>query len=371
MSYLRYKMYKGIKNIALLCFIAIFFFSCSEKGRNVSKTNKSVQNIFDSAKYNKGVILVSNTEACSLCDDFKKLLKEDGAIAKYIYENFVIGYVNYNIVGEEWLVRILNRMAFPIFLFFDSQQRLIGLEYGVFEPSLLSQFVECIQESKRWIDTDTQIDGIPKEKLLDYLEYTIHAQYFWDKFRETNNPKLLELMNFQLEKSIMESPSMYNHYLWANVLKSQGRLDSAIIVAKKALQFPTARGIPNDLALKGELNKLINNTSFFEDAYIEVSGENEQDIGQIPINKQKSVKFLIKNIGKKELILDSVYFDCGCLIVECPKRRLKYNDTAVVRIVIAPKIREAFNYIVNIKSNALNNPLSFSINGSGVERFKQ
>ncbi len=70
---------------------------------------------------------------------------------------------------------------------------------------------------------------------------------------------------------------------------------------------------------------------------------------------RKSIDFDIENTGEKPLIIYNVDVSCGCLSVDIPKEPILSGEKSIIKVHIdIQKLEGAFNKVVYIKSNAVN-----------------
>lgn len=130
------KPHRYIYTCLLLAINIYFFASCKSNNHQVQLKNPTIVTAIETAKAEgKGLLLISNKAGCSMCEFFEVDLMKDEAYAQQVYSKFVITRVDENVISSQWLGRIINRSAFPIYLFFNKTGDLQFVDMGMMKKS--------------------------------------------------------------------------------------------------------------------------------------------------------------------------------------------------------------------------------------------
>lgn len=352
-----------------LLFVVSLNFSCNLK-QNSEQTflkDKSLLMGFEKAKMeNKGLILISNKTGCSMCELFEVDLMKDESYANQIYSDFVIQRVNENATGNKWLSRILNRGSFPIFLFFNQDRKLIGLQMGAIKKEKMEKLLDKMKNSESWVDHHFQMGSeknMPPEKILSYVGNVIEAQYQWDSYNVSKQKAALEKMEAPLKESITAYPTFYNNYLLSKFYASNNNHEQANKNAEAALLIEDPAALYFNSGLRTELKMIADkNYNAYDDAYIGLS-EVDKNLGKLKFSAKTVVEFPVKNIGKKDLFLNNIIADCNCTVANYPKKAIRPGDTGIIQVNFTASRSGEFAHMLEIGSNASNAPLQLTIKG--------
>jgi|GEM_PF-3044472 len=341
--------------------------SCKSPAEETVLRNTSLFSGFEKAgTSNKGLILVSNKSGCSMCELFEVDLMKDQDYAQHIYKDFVIQRIDENATGSKWLSRILNRGSFPIFLFFDTERKLIGIEMGTVKKPQMEKLLEKVRKKEVWVDHYYQPGAESKmqsSRLLQYVGGLIESQYFWDQYGRNKDSAALTAMPEPLNRSLSAYPSFYNRYLLAKYYNTVKDDQKARETALAALAVEDPSALYFNSGLRTEMKMLVDaNYNVYSDAYIGLS-DTEQQLGKIKFGEQKTVDFSIKNIGKQDLILNKIITDCDCTVADYPKTAIKPGTNGIIHVNFTAKRSGEFTHMLEIGANASNAPLQLTIKG--------
>jgi hypothetical protein len=98
-----------------------------------------------------------------------------------------------------------------------------------------------------------------------------------------------------------------------------------------------------------------------------VSWKSEQiDLGEIPLNKPKSIDFEFKNTGKTAVIITNVKASCGCTATDYTKTPIQPGETAKVTATYNAATKGAFTKTVTVTTNAEETPKTLSFKGTVI-----
>ncbi len=360
-----------MKKIVLACLllVATLSFSCNEKqpATQTFLKDKSLHAGFEKAKAeNKGLLLISNKTGCSMCELFEVDLMKDETYANQIYSDFVIQRVNENATGNKWLSRILNRGSFPIFLFFNKERKLIGLQMGAIKKDRMGKLLNKVRNSESWVDGHFQMGtekDMSQEKILDYVGNVIEAQYQWDSYNLSKQKTALAKMEAPLKESINAYSTFYNNYLLSKYYALNNNSDQATKNAETALLVEDPAALYFNSGLRTELKMIADkNYNAYTDAYIGLP-EVDKNLGKLKFAAKTMVEFPVKNIGKKDLFLNNIVADCNCTVANYPKTAIRPGDTGIIRVNFTASRSGEFAHMLEIGSNASNAPLQLTIKG--------
>lgn len=349
------------------CLLAVVSFSCKQKSPEIFLRNNSLSKGFEEAKLaKKGLLLISNKSGCSMCELFEVDLMKDESYAQKIYKDFVVQRIDENASGSKWLSRILNRGSFPIFLFFNQDRKLIGIEMGAVKKHQMERLLIKVAKNETWVDQLYQPGsetGMSAEKLLSYVANLSEAQYQWEQYSANKQISALNKIEHPLKESISIYPSFYNNYLLAKYYAAAQSQDLAARYAEAALRVENPAALYFNSGLRTELKMLINaNYNVYEDAYMGLA-DVEQNLGKLKFGVKKSVAFPVKNIGKKDLSFSKIITDCECTVANYPKSPIKPGDTGIIHVNFTATRSGEFTHMLEIGANASNAPLQLTIKG--------
>ncbi len=335
--------------------------------------NQSLSATWDSSVSNgKGLILLSNSFGCSQCEMFEADLVKDDNYGQSVYRDFVISRVDYNAVGNQWLVRMLNKMQFPIFLFFDRTKKLAGLEVGVINKDSMAALLRNTLEGNSWLDNGYELDKntlLKKEDIFGYLDNLLKAKLTLEHLYTTRKRStiLIDSVLLYLNKSITVYPSFYNQYLKSRVLLAKGDTTGAITMANKVLSVKEPRALFLNKDLRREMHLLTFYTNKLKFRNIPYAGiENgEINIGKLTMDDTDAMNatFAITNIGGTDLILKKVQTDCNCLAPSFTKTVIAPGKSKDLKIQIRPQRTGEFRHIINIATNDPDSVIHLHIRG--------
>ena len=79
---------------------------------------------------------------CAMCEFFEVDLMKNTDYANQIYKEYVIGRIDHNVLGNESLARVLDNGHFPVFLFFDKHEKIMGVKMGALKPEELLKIIK-------------------------------------------------------------------------------------------------------------------------------------------------------------------------------------------------------------------------------------
>jgi thioredoxin-related protein len=345
---------------------SISFISCKRQVKQTYLQNVSIADGFDHAKAEeKGLILIANKAGCTMCEQFEVDLMKDNAYANDLYKDFIIQRIDENAAGQKWLARILNGGGVPIFLFFNAQKRLMGIKLGAISKSEMLKITENIKLNK--VDFDVRYKfgktHIDNRKLHKYLENLCLAQADWDRYNIGKERNSLKNLKQKLNTTFEIHSSFYNNYLMAKCYLAMNDTLKAKNVAQRALIDQDPASLYFNAELRTELKMILNEKyNVYDDAYIGVNSI-EKQLGNLEFGSVKQVVFRIKNLGKKDLIINKVLPDCGCTIANYTKNNISPGKSGNVELTFKAKSPGDFAHTVYLLSNAINGPIQLYIKG--------
>lgn len=90
------------------------------------------------------------------------------------------------------------------------------------------------------------------------------------------------------------------------------------------------------------------------------------DYGTIQKGSDGSCEFVFKNTGKEPLVLNKVKSSCGCTVPSWPKEPILAGNSGVIKVVYDTKRVGPINKMIFVNSNAANNLVRLTINGTVV-----
>lgn len=92
------------------------------------------------------------------------------------------------------------------------------------------------------------------------------------------------------------------------------------------------------------------------------------DYGVIQKNSEKWRKILVRNIGKKPLIISNVISSCGCTVLEWTKTPIKPKKIGFISVSYDTSMVGSINKIITINSNDIETPnKTVKIQGKVIE----
>lgn len=344
----------------------IIFISCKPEVKQTYLHNVSIAKGFDTAKVEKkGLMLIANKAGCSMCEQFEIDLMKDNVYAQDVYKDFIIQRVDENVAGQKWLSRILNGGGVPIFLFFNTQNNLMAIKMGAISKTEMRRIMENIKRSK--VDLDIRYKfgktDIDNKKLRIYLENLCLAQADWDRYNTKKVINGLRRLEQKLNTTVEIHNSFYNNYLLTKYYLSMNDTLKAKNVAERALIDEDPASLYFNAELRTELKMILNEKyNIYDDAYIGVNSI-EKQLGNLQFGSTRQVAFRIKNLGKRDLIIDKVLPDCGCTIANYTRNKIRPGTYGNVELTFKAKNQGDFAHTVYLLSNAINGPIQLYIKG--------
>lgn len=90
------------------------------------------------------------------------------------------------------------------------------------------------------------------------------------------------------------------------------------------------------------------------------------DCGQVVFSKPVTAEFVLKNDGRKPLVINNVLKSCGCTEVDYPKTSIAAGESFVIKAVYDAKQMGTFNKQVCLYTNADEEPFILSMRGKVV-----
>lgn len=90
------------------------------------------------------------------------------------------------------------------------------------------------------------------------------------------------------------------------------------------------------------------------------------DCGQVVFNKPVTAEFVLKNDGRKPLVINNVLKSCGCTEVDYPKTGIAAGESFVIKAVYDAKQMGSFTKQVCLYTNAGEDPFILSMRGKVV-----
>lgn len=90
------------------------------------------------------------------------------------------------------------------------------------------------------------------------------------------------------------------------------------------------------------------------------------DCGQVVFSKPVSAEFVLKNDGRKPLVINNVLKSCGCTEVDYPKTSIAAGESFVIKAVYDAKQMGTFTKQVCLYTNADEEPFILSMRGKVV-----
>lgn len=91
------------------------------------------------------------------------------------------------------------------------------------------------------------------------------------------------------------------------------------------------------------------------------------DCGQIIFSQPLTSEFLMKNGGRRPLMIRDVKTDCGCTVVDYPRRAIASGETFSVKAVYDARTMGHFTKQIGVYSNASDDPLVLTLRGVVVD----
>ncbi|MDQ8005181.1 MAG: DUF1573 domain-containing protein [Pedobacter sp.] len=358
-----------MKKLSLLLLLPLLgLIACKENKASKQSflRNTSITSGIDSAKaQQKGLILISNKEGCSMCELFEVDLMKDEAYAEKVYSNFVLQRIDENSMGNRWLARLLNRGSFPIFLFFNNNMSLIGIEMGAINKKEMETYIANTLKGEKWVDKHYQPGAetnMPASKLLSYVENSYKAQLYWTQFR-TKQKENFDKIEPALKTSIAAYPTFFNNHLLARYYTVKKDTIQSRKSATLALSFNDPTSLYFNANLRTELKYIVNpNYDIYSEPYIAI-GETEQQLGQVKFGEKRTVSFKITNLGRETLLFKKPYTSCNCTLASYPEKGIKPKETGVLTVNFSATKSGEFTQIIYVTTNAINSPLELAIKG--------
>ena len=92
------------------------------------------------------------------------------------------------------------------------------------------------------------------------------------------------------------------------------------------------------------------------------------NFGEIAVGRSKTLELKFTNKGKKTLVINSVYTNCGCTTVEYPEEAFASGKSGVIKVTYTPTEEGPFNKTFTINTNGLNASESIRVEGLAVEK---
>jgi thioredoxin-related protein len=350
-----------------LIFCALLI-SCKKTADPVYLLNVPLSSGFEKAKeHQRGLILIASKNGCSMCEMFDVDLMKDKAYAQQIYENFVIQRVDDNAAGQRWLLRILNSGGVPVFLFFNKDGKLLGLKQGIVTKTEMLQMVKNTSHNEMTIDPQYKFgktSNLATEDLGAYLNGLFAAQVQWEEYCRTKDAAYLKGIDKKLNNTLELQQSFYNNYLSARYYLVKGDT----LKAKQSAENALLDNDPASLYFNGELRTelkmvLDKNYSVYEDAYAGVS-QIEKQLGKLKYGSTTRIKFSVKNLGNKNLIIDRVLPDCGCTIASYTRTKIQPGASGSIQLDFKAEKTGEFSHMAYVQGNAVNGPIQLYIKGT-------
>lgn len=90
------------------------------------------------------------------------------------------------------------------------------------------------------------------------------------------------------------------------------------------------------------------------------------EVGEIPQNKPKEVRFEFKNNGKVPVVIKEVKASCGCTATDYTKTPVKPGETATVVATYNAAAKGAFSKTVTVTTSAEEAPKVLSFKGTVI-----
>lgn len=88
------------------------------------------------------------------------------------------------------------------------------------------------------------------------------------------------------------------------------------------------------------------------------------DFGSLKKGDKAEFAFEFRNTGKNELVINAVSASCGCTVAEYPKKPVRKNKKAAIKVKYNTSSTGSFQKTVTVNSNASNSPVKLTIKGS-------
>jgi len=357
------------KSSIIIIAVLLYLIACKNAKKPTEEIflrNTSITSGYDTAKaQQKGLILISNSAGCTMCELFEVDLMKDQNYANSIYSNFVLQRIDENSMGNRWLARILNRGSFPIFLFFNPKMELIGIEMGAINKKEMENYVANTLKGQKWVDQHYQPGNetnMPANKLLTYVENSYKAQLYWTQSLAKQRENF-DKIEPALKASIATYSTFFNNHLLAKYYIIKKDTAQSKKAAQRALTVNDPTSLRFNASLRTELKMIMDpNYSIYSEPYIAV-GEIEKQLGEIKFGEKKTVIFKITNMGKEQLLFKKPYTSCGCTLANYPKQGIKPKQTDVITVNFTANKPGEFTHFIDVGANAANSPLQLTIKG--------
>lgn len=346
----------------------LFISGCKNPSEQIILENESLLKALDISKAKgKGLILLSSTSACVMCDQFESLLIKNENLGEEVAENFVILRVNINAAGGEWLSRILNKGSFPIFLFFDKSGGLRHIDLGALNKRRLEDILKNIQKTS--LKTMNKLYSLDRQNKLSeveqisYVQTLCDSQVKWDKFSRDKDTLGFAQVIKRLAVTSNYFSSFYNNYLISKMQIVSADSLNAKKYALKALEVDDISSYFLNAALRTEMKMILNRDyNLLNEAYIGINNTT-CDFGKVKPGMRIVKSFVFTNIGKEPLKIDTAFSDCGCTVPSYPKYEILPGNRDSFTVSFKGRSFGEFTHMVQLVGNASNAPLQLTIKG--------
>lgn len=351
--------------------IFVLVYGCSPKVEpTLIQGGTFLKGVEKAKESDRGIILVSASDGCSMCEVFEADLIRDEQFANLVYKDYVVQRINSNKIGDEWLCRLLNTSGVPVYVFLDPARKVKALKIGALYKKQAKNILQSVKTGKTYIDTAYRYGKyahIPRANVISYLSNLFYAQYVVDQMAAkqalgTEHDRVTEL----LEANNKIRPSFYNNYILSQYRLHSGDTVTAKQSAALALEDLDPATLYFNGPLRVELKTLLNKGySVYDDPYIGIK-QSDIQLGQVEQGKEIEIPLTVYNMGRKPLQINDVFTSCGCTVVRNFEKEIASGDSTSVYITLKPNRVAEFAHLIVLRGNAINTPLQLYIKGTAV-----
>ncbi|NSL85999.1 DUF1573 domain-containing protein [Chitinophaga sp. Mgbs1] len=351
----------------LVCMVlAMFILSCkSAEKRNIHLYNISYDTAFSAAQTEgKGIFFISKADGCPACEVYETALLRDQEFAAAIYKDYIVASINHMQPGNEWLSRLINATATPVFIITDKNGEIRAIISGAVPKKKITDILTAVSTGKHLFEhyalSDTSHISAPRQ--MACVQATLNAQLEWDRY-EKNKQYTADKMPTYLKESISIYPYFYNNYLLARYYSTIRDTANARIYAHQALEFHDAKSAGMFHMLRREMHLIIDPEYSPEKEPLAVPDSVERSLGLVQEGSIRKIRFKISNSGKQTLIFGKTYTDCPCTLAKTLQDSIAPGKDGELEVTFSATETGSFSHAVFIHSNAANPMLKLMVKG--------
>ncbi len=309
---------------------------------------------------NKDIFVVLTKNGCSACGKYLESISNDKDFKRDLEDNYIFVEYNVDVVGNEYLYRILKEYSFPISYIFSSDGELKTMALG-----------NRINNSKKVIN---KVENNRDSSMIENIGFKVDP----DIYRKSiSNCLRAYLQNKNvisgdaiesIDRSIEACPYFYNLYLKAKFIEKDDP-NKAKELSQKAFE----KGLLTefDKKLYSELvDELCHINGIQAKGLVKSSSivfkEKIIDLGEIKYKQECKFTFNAKNIGDKPVLINTIKASCNCMDIEWEKEPILPERNFEIRINYHTQKEGMFSKIlfVYLSSNEI---LRLKVKGKIVE----